>query len=217
MNKKSDYTDIKTLVERLHDPALPDSQQKLEEVLDVHAVLRWAAVNMLLGSWDNYWKTPSNYFLFNRNAPGTRPYFSFIPWDYDNSFGISYDGTAWQNQGVLSWSKHRPLVDKLLKVPAYKDLYLKFLRSFMKDWFNPQRIEKRSLEIFGDIWDSGSLESDFPHGPQHTGRQFTNDQFYQHARNFNQIDRWGYLALGIKHFVIMRHGFVDNELKSLGY
>ena len=32
-----------------------------------------------------------------------RPYFTFIPWDYDNSFGIDYFGTAWQYTDLLDW------------------------------------------------------------------------------------------------------------------
>ena len=81
----------------------------VEAVFDARAFLRWAGVNLLIGGWDNYFATPSNYYLYNsgraddeRGFMGS-PYFTFIPWDYDNSFGIDYFGTEWQNTDLLDW------------------------------------------------------------------------------------------------------------------
>ena len=87
--------------------------------MDAHAFLRWAAVNLLLGSWDNYYATPSNYYLYNSGNSGNSgngaasgngrgdlvadPYFTFIPWDYDNCLGIDYFGTKWQYADILNW------------------------------------------------------------------------------------------------------------------
>ena len=55
-------------------------------------------VNMLLGSWDNYFATPVELLPLQLRTAGDErdavaPYFTFIPWDYDNSFGIDYFGT----------------------------------------------------------------------------------------------------------------------------
>jgi len=64
--------------------------------------LRWAGVERCCRSWDNYFATPANYYLYNagraqppqaaaaRRPRDAEPYFAFIPWDYDNSFGIDY-------------------------------------------------------------------------------------------------------------------------------
>jgi hypothetical protein len=74
-------------------------RQSVEDTLNVRAFLRWAGVNLLIGSWDNYFATPSNYFLYNSGRRGddrgfaASPDFTFIPWDYDNSFDIDYSGT----------------------------------------------------------------------------------------------------------------------------
>jgi spore coat protein CotH len=74
-------------------------RQSVEHTLNVRAFLRWAGVNLLIGSWDNYFATPSNYFLYNSGRRGddrgfaASPDFTFIPWDYDNSFDIDYSGT----------------------------------------------------------------------------------------------------------------------------
>ena len=72
--------------------------------------LRWAGVNLLLGSWDNYFASPANYYLYNGGHAGrardfaTDPYFTFLPWDYDNCLGIDYFGTKWQYADLLDWA-----------------------------------------------------------------------------------------------------------------
>ena len=63
----------------------------LSSIFHWRPFLRWAAANMLLGSWDNYWATASNYYLYNVGYKAdpqsfmTKPFFVWIPWDYDNS------------------------------------------------------------------------------------------------------------------------------------
>ena len=65
-------------------------RESVDGIMNARAFLRWAAVNVLLGSWDNYYATPSNYYLYNSGRLDTAddfmhsPYFTFIPWDYDN-------------------------------------------------------------------------------------------------------------------------------------
>src|SRR5205823_4547911 len=69
-------------------------RESVDGIMNVNAFLRWAAVNMLLGSWDNYYASGSNYYLYNSGHRGaakdfvSSPYFHFIPWDYDNCLGI---------------------------------------------------------------------------------------------------------------------------------
>ena len=36
-----------------------------------------------------------------------RPYFTFIPWDYDNCLGIDYFGTKWQYTDILNWPDYQ--------------------------------------------------------------------------------------------------------------
>ncbi len=55
------------------------------------------------------------------------PYFTFIPWDYDNCLGIDYFGTQWQYTDILDWPSNTrrywrdrgtsriPLVQNLLR------------------------------------------------------------------------------------------------------
>ena len=45
-------------------------RESVDGIMNASAFLRWAAVNMLLGSWDNYYATPSNYYLYNSGHKG---------------------------------------------------------------------------------------------------------------------------------------------------
>ena len=84
-------------------------RESVDGIMNARAFLRWAAVNLLLGSWDNYYATPSNYYLYNSGRLGAAddfmgsPYFTFVPWDYDNCLGIDYFGTKWQYTDILDW------------------------------------------------------------------------------------------------------------------
>ncbi|HTF59128.1 MAG TPA: CotH kinase family protein, partial [Actinomycetes bacterium] len=113
------YEDLARLVRVVDGAALDGGEarfdsaafrQSVEDVLNVRAFLRWAGVNVLIGSWDNYFATPSNYFLYNSGRRGDErgfmasPYFTFIPWDYDNSFGIDFFDTRWQDTDLVDWA-----------------------------------------------------------------------------------------------------------------
>ena len=124
--------------------------------MNVNAFLRWAAVNMLLGSWDNYYATRSNYYLYNSGRRGAAkdfvgsPYFHFIPWDYDNCLGIDYSGTQWQYADILDWpgkvNRHTPkipLVRNLLRNHDYRQYYVDYLEHMLDTEFNPGAIAAR--------------------------------------------------------------------------
>ncbi len=130
-------------------------RESVDGIMNARAFLRWAAVNLLLGSWDNYYATPSNYYLYNSGRLGAdddfmgSPYFTFIPWDYDNCLGIDYFGTKWQYTDILDWpgntrrywrehgTSRIPLVQNLLRNRGYRQYYLDYLEHLLDTEFNP--------------------------------------------------------------------------------
>ncbi|MFO0678331.1 MAG: CotH kinase family protein [Polyangiaceae bacterium] len=126
----------------------------LEAVFNVKAFLRWASVNTLLGAWDNYWGTPSNYYLYNSGKKGAakdfmaKPYFTWIPWDYDNSLGIDRFATAWHEADLLDWepstrnynggrgTSDLPLVRNVFKNDAFVRYYLDAVEWNLDNVFN---------------------------------------------------------------------------------
>ena len=65
------YDDLATLIRTINGIGLPGGGERfnsdafrgaVQDVLDVESFLRWAGANVLLGSWDNYFATPANYY-----------------------------------------------------------------------------------------------------------------------------------------------------------
>lgn len=93
--------------------------------MDVDLFLKTYACNVLLGMDDDYWNNKNNYyFYFDKKG---KCY--FIPYDYDNILGTNcFDDTATRNP--LEWGRvsvKAPLIEKLLSVPEYKQMYIDYL------------------------------------------------------------------------------------------
>ena len=96
-----------------------------DERMDVDLFLKTYACNVLLGMDDDYWNNKNNYyFYFDKKG---KCY--FIPYDYDNILGTNcFDDTATRNP--LEWGgdgAKAPLIEKLLSVPEYKQMYIDYL------------------------------------------------------------------------------------------
>lgn len=96
--------------------------------MDGDLFLRTYAINVILGMNDDYWVNNNNfYFYFDEDGKGY-----FIPYDYDNILGVScvsnFDvGTKNPMEwGSLTDEQH-PLIQKILNVPEYMDLYKSYL------------------------------------------------------------------------------------------
>jgi hypothetical protein len=213
----------------------------VERILNARAFLRWAGANLLLGSWDNYFATPANYYLYNSGYKGgeddfvASPYFTFIPWDYDNSLGLDYFDTAWHYTDIVDWPSntgnyHRrnppgptsriPLVQNLLQNRELLRYYLDHLEHLLDTWFNPDAIAAAiGSDGGGGLWDRVSraayLESDTPHGQAFTGRQFSNDEVYRSGCLQHELRHGDTRAEGICHYVRMRYDSARGQLATL--
>ena len=215
-------------------------RRSVEDIFNVRAFLRWAGVNVLIGSWDNYFATPSNYFLYNSGRRGDErgfmasPYFTFIPWDYDNSFGIDFFGTRWQDTDLVDWPSNTgnygrknsggarsriPLVQHLLRNPDFLRYYLDHVEFLLDTEVNPDAVAAVIGAGDGGLWDrvarSAYLESDTPHGGPFTGRQFTNHEVYRSDFLQEELRRGEEKAEGIVHYVRMRHDRARAQLADL--
>jgi hypothetical protein len=215
-------------------------RRSVEDILNVWAFLRWAGVNLLLGSWDNYFATPSNYFLYNSGRRGDEhgfvasPYFTFIPWDYDNCLGIDFFDTPWQHTDLVDWPSNTgnygrrnsggarsriPLVQNLLRNRDFLRYYLDHMEFLLDTDFNPAAFATVIATDGGGLWDRVArpayLESDTPHGSPFTGRQFTNDEVYRSGHEQHELWRGQERAEGILHYVRMRHDSARAQLADL--
>ena len=206
-------------------------RESVDDIMNVNAFLRWAAVNMLLGSWDNYYATPSNYYLYNSGRRGAAedfvgsPYFHFIPWDYDNCLGIDYSGTQWQYADIVDWpgkvNRHIPkipLVRNVLRNHDYRQYYLDYMEHMLDTDFNPTAIAAQIGPRAEDgLWhrvrQAAYLESDTPDGRPFTGRRYNNDEVYQSGCRQRELRHGKKTMEGIVHYVRMRHDSARAQLK----
>ena len=148
------------------------------------------------------------------------PYFTFIPWDYENCLGIDYFGTKWQYTDILDWPgntrhywrersiSHIPLVQNTLRNHDFCQYYLDHLEYLLDSAFTPDLMAQR-MGLNGDgPWERVSraafLESDSPDGQPFTGGQFTNDEVYLSGYKQNELRHGQEKAEGIVHYTRMR-------------
>ncbi len=245
--KANTYDDLAFFIRTINGVQLPGGNEKfatdgfresVDRIFNIHAFLRWAAANVLLGSWDNYFATPSNYYLYNSGLTGAEndfmdsPYFTFIPWDYDNCLGIDYFDTAWQDTDLLDWPSNTmrywssnkrssiPLVQNLLSNQDCRQYYLDWLEHLLDTEFNPDAVAAQiSPETETGLWarvrQAAYLESDTPYGAPFTGRQFTNDEVYWAASKQKEVQHDKARIVGILNYVRMRYDSARAQLKEL--
>ena len=242
------YDDLAQFVRTIDGAGLPGGEgrfgsdafrESVQGIMNERAFLRWAGVNLLMGSWDNYFATPANYYLYNAGHKGATngfmdsPYFVFIPWDYDNSFGIDYFGTQWQYTDIVDWPSNTkdywgkgdktsniPLVQNLLRNHDLCQYYLDHLEHLLDTAFSRDAVLGLIGPEGGDgLWDRvrhpAYLEADTPYSPPFTGRQFTNDEVYLTAYKQNEIRKGQEKVEGIVHYVQMRRDSARQQLATL--
>jgi CotH kinase protein len=242
------YDDLARFIRVINGVGLPGGDQRfgsdafrdsVEGIMNVRGFLRWAGVNILLGSWDNYFATPANYYLYNSGRAGgdrdfaSDPYFTFIPWDYDNSLGIDYVGTRWQYTDLLDWAGNTaaywgnsgktsriPLVANLLRNHDLCQYYLDHLEHLLDTTFNLGAISAAVAPDRADgLWErvchAAYLESDTPYGRPFTGRQFSNDEVYLAGNKQNELRHGNAKIEGIFHYVRMRYDSAREQLGTL--
>ncbi|MEW6234554.1 MAG: CotH kinase family protein [Candidatus Omnitrophota bacterium] len=116
--------------------------KKIDSKLNVDKFLAWLAINTLLTDLDSYAGLGHNWYLYY-NADSKR--FEFIPWDVNESFGNLQVATP---DKMLNFDINKPymgdkiLIQRILNIEKYKELYLFYLKTFVRDFFNPAFMHK---------------------------------------------------------------------------
>ncbi|MBN2442072.1 MAG: CotH kinase family protein [Spirochaetales bacterium] len=129
--------------------------QKLKEYLETHfetdRFLRYQAMNVLVGKWDDYWAMGNNYYLYFNNTGKI----DFFPNDYDMSLGGGFALFDTATIGIYEWGNRcksflklvapsippfllnacceytSPLSEKIFEIPEYRKLYEQYLKEFI--------------------------------------------------------------------------------------
>lgn len=172
----SDFTPMVTLIKTINTISIAQLGEKAEEIIHIDEPLKYFAMNLLLGQWDDYRGNNNNYYLYYTYSDRK---FHVIPYDYDNTFGVDWANTDWSKADPYNYpsmiSKPLPLSDRLLQVPEFRNLYTYFILFYNQRVFNPSlwSDELTKLEsmitpsVEADQWrklDYGFTMNDFHNG-----------------------------------------------------
>jgi len=149
--QEDDYSDLVHFIDVLNNTPQNKFKEEIKKVFNVENFLKWLAMDVLLGSWDDYWFLKNNYYLYNNPATGK---FEFIPYDYDNTYGIDWVSRDWGTRNIYNWGsegEERPLVTGILSVPEYRNIYTQLISDYMDNEFafevQEPRIDKIKAQI----------------------------------------------------------------------
>ena len=156
-----DFSELVHFISILNNIPLGSLPDSLESVIEVPEALKYFAMNILVGEWDDYWSLMNNYYLYHE--PG-KDIFHLIPYDYDNTFGIDWFNIDWTNVNPYNYPKiaggYRPLAEKLLQIPQYRNLYTHFLEFYMDNVYELVLWENR-LDSLKTMITSSALSDSF--------------------------------------------------------
>jgi hypothetical protein len=111
-------------------------EDSLETILHVPEFLKYLAVDVMTGSWDDYWALMNNYYLYYEPV---KDIFHWIPYDYDNTFSVDWKGIDWATADPYEWPRYvegeRPLADRIMQNTRYRNLYTHFLKFYSEEVF----------------------------------------------------------------------------------
>ena len=123
---------------------------ELEKYWDIDAILRYLAAHTVTVNLDSYSSSmQQNYYIYENGGKLT-----VLPWDYGLAFGgfQSLDASGVVNFPIDTpvsgvGMEDRPLINKLLEVPEYKEKYHEYLRQIADGYFASGLFENTIREL----------------------------------------------------------------------
>lgn len=118
--------------------------RRIGEFLDLDAVARYFACEVLLSNYDGILMNGQNFILWL--DPRTER-FGFSPWDLDHSWGeFGQVGTREQRETASvrhPWVGRQRFLERLFAAPAFSERYLGELARLRRTLFVPERLDRR--------------------------------------------------------------------------
>ena len=149
-NSDQDKERVITAIKKLNEGT------DLEDYFDVDEILRYLAAHTVLVNLDSYSSSMAqNYYLYERDGK-----ISVLPWDYGLAFGGFQSQSA---SSVINFPidtpvsgvtmESRPLINQLLEVSEYLDLYHEYLEEIVEGYFLSGWFEDSILALDEKIGD----------------------------------------------------------------
>jgi len=173
--------------------------------MEVDLFLRTMVCNVLMGMDDDYWANGNNFYLYFDTAEKGTGKLYMIPFDYDHVFGNPVNGDA-VNKNPLNWSQasggrpgDKPLMEKLLAVPEYYELYKKLLLD---------------LSAPGSYWDKKNSQARIRKWQAQVENYVSSQHLiYDHDTSKRIIDNGGY-AMN-KYYLLQDPNAFDGKRKAI--
>ena len=201
----NDYSDLASFIIFMHKSSDSEFKAKIRDYINVDGVLRVLAVDILTGMWDNYTFNKNNFYLYN-NPITSR--FEFIPYDYDNTFGIDWFGISWDTRDINNWgtNESRPLIDRLLHIPEYQNRFNYYVEKLLDEYFNSSSIDADINRLKAMIQEAAEQDIYRTLDYGYTIDDFNNS--YDSALD-------GHVKNGVKEYVINRHNSARTQLLNV--
>ncbi|MFH1851804.1 MAG: CotH kinase family protein [Candidatus Neomarinimicrobiota bacterium] len=191
----------------------PDNQlaDSLETLLDVPAALKYFALNILFGSWDDYRYLKNNYYLYNDPGSGKM---HLIPYDYDNTLGVDWVGPDWANVDPYDFPRNddglRPLTTRLLNNAQYRNLFTHYLKFYNESVFKlsiwEDRIDTLKNRIYTAVEEDLYRTYDWGYTMDDFNNSYTADHYDDSHINNPHVE------YGLKEFVNLRYNSLKTQL-----
>lgn len=137
---EDDYSDIANFIDVLNNTPIGNLPCELEKVFNVDNYLKAVVVDVLTANWDGPIYNKNNFYLYHNLSTNQ---FEYIPYDLDNTLGIDWFNVDWAERNIYEWShptEFRPIYDRLMDVPEYRDRYSFYFNRFLEDIYNENNL-----------------------------------------------------------------------------
>lgn len=204
----NDYTQLARFINLINNTPSGNFQDSLETIFNYAGFLEYQAINFLTGSWDDYWCLMNNYYLYYEPSEGK---FTWIPYDYDNSFGIDWFSVDWASTNPYSIPQvsggSRPLTEKMLNINQYRDLYTHFIQFYRNNIINPTMLNLR-IDSLKNLISNGAFDDTY----RTLDYGFSYNDF---LNSFTTLHNQ-HVKYGLKDFVQTKHNFTGSQLSYQG-
>ncbi len=138
-----DYSDLADFIATLNNTPAANLACALPAQFHVSEYLKIAAMDVLLGNWDNHIFLKNNFYLYHDQLTNR---IRFIPYDLDNTLGIDWIGVDWTNRSIYNWSmdgEDRPLYTRLMQNTAYRNLFSQHIDALCNSYFQPDSLAQQ--------------------------------------------------------------------------
>lgn len=206
--EEDDYSQLARFIDLINNTPTVMMADSLEAVVDVKGILKYLAVNVLTGSWDDYWYGKNNFYIYHEPSEDR---FYIIPFDYDNTFGVDWAGIDWTSRNIYEF-KHpdanRPLADVFMENNQFRNLYTHFLEFYSSEVYQLSLWEEE-INFFRDLI-APYAETDYFRMLDYG---FTMNDFYDSYSLGNYYNQ--HVHNGLKEFIDLRYESLQEQIEYL--